>query len=185
MCGSSWEMRPSYIRGGQASDRQAVSILSSSHCKCPYLKSPVSSHLVPWQPLPHAVWLKVILFFLEPLLRVCRRLVLISWSHLVDEANINAWRSPIPGTHFCQSSTEPIHKAMMKVLTDGLEGGIWRSCLSERKHIHHIHWDPSGTCSEVTTSAVWATKDGKCIFTTKGSWMGIVLRRETSYQYMP
>lgn len=38
---------------------------------------------------------------------VCRWLVLISWSHLVDEANINAWRSPIPGAHFYGAQWSP------------------------------------------------------------------------------
>lgn len=40
-----------------------------------------------------------------PHLWACRWLVLISWSHSVDEANINAWRSPIPGARFYESSS--------------------------------------------------------------------------------
>lgn len=65
--------------------------------------------------------------------------------------------------------------------SDGLEGGIWRSCFSRRKCTHHTPWDKSGTSSEVTASVLWAAKYGRYIFTTKESCLGIVLRRGTSY----
>ena len=79
---------PALEEGRLHADRD-ISPLWSSHCRCPYLKK-ASLSSIPWQPLSPAVCLKVILFFLEPPLRVCRWLVLISWSHPVDEANINA-----------------------------------------------------------------------------------------------
>lgn len=65
-------------------------------------------------PLCHAAsasccWAQGASFLLRisPLPGVCRWLVLISWSHLVDEANINAWRSPIPGAHFYGAQRSP------------------------------------------------------------------------------
>lgn len=120
---SSWEGGTSCIRGGKASCRQKYfsSLKLTLQVKKTFLLS------IPWQPLSPAIWLKVTHFFLDSRFRMCRWLVLISWSHPVDEANINAWGSPIPGAHFCESSVEPIHKVTVKALTDRLEGGIWRS----------------------------------------------------------
>ena len=130
-------------------------LLSEAHLADALAWSRLPFHPYPGSLSP-AVWLKVILFFLEPPLRIRRWLVLISWSHPVDEANINAWGSPIAGAHFCESSAEPIHKVMAKALTDGLEEDIWRSSLS-RKLLHSNYWDTSG--------AFEITKYGRCIFT--------------------
>lgn len=59
------------------------------------------------------------LFRISPLPGVCRWLVLISWSHLVDEANINAWRSPIPGTHFYGAQRSPSAKSQGRLWVMG------------------------------------------------------------------
>lgn len=124
--------------------------LLSSYCRCPLWRS-ISFLPLPWQPLCPAVWLKVTLSLLEPVLRVYKWLVLISWSHPADEANINAWGSPIPGTCFCESSVKPIHKVTDKALTDQLEGDIWRSSLSGK--LHHSCWGTSEASSGVIKSA--------------------------------
>ena len=123
-----WEGRSPSIRGEQALCRRHF---SWAHIADALTWKSVPFHHLPWQLLCLAVWLKITLSFLEPILRMCKWLVLISWSHPIDEANINAWGSPIPGTCFCESSAKPIYKVTAVALTDGVEGGIWRSSLSD------------------------------------------------------